>query len=866
MSDLQSKTRYDPSDVEPRIAEKWLASRLFHPQPEGTAAENYSIAIPLPNVTGVLHMGHALNDSVQDCLIRFARMQGKRAKWILGTDHAGIATQTQVERALRGEGTSREELGRQAFVERVWRWRDQYGGQIIEQLKRLGASLDYDDERFTLDEDYARAVLEVFVALYEKGYIYRDRYMVNWDPGTGSAISDLEVEAEEVKDTLYYIDYPLASGSGAVTVATVRPETMLADTAIAVHPDDERYRRLVDEKAVLPLVGRKLKIIADDYVKPEFGTGALKITPGHDPNDFEIGRRHGLAEFSVIGEDGRITDEAPERFVGLTVDEARQAVVDELRDQGAIARTEPYVHEVPVSQRSGQRIEPLISLQWFMAMDELARPAIEAVTSGQIRFWPKSYKRVYLNWMENIRPWCISRQLWWGHQIPVWYRGDEQYVGVDPPEGDGWERDPDVLDTWFSSGLFPFAALGWPRQTPELRAFYPTDVLVTGREIVFLWVARMIMLGLEFTGQIPFTDVYVHAIIHAPDGRRMSKSLGTGVDPLDLIEGGPRPPAFAAGGDFPAYGADAVRWGMLAMSSSQDVDFSEGRIAQGQQLTNKLWNASRLVLLGVGDEARAAVEPQTVEDRWILSRLERARLEVSAMIGRFDFSHAAHRLYDFVFSELCDWYLELVKPRLRAGESGLAATLLWVLTETLVLAHPIIPFVTEEIYSHMPGAKGFLAARQAGEPTAIDEQAEAVLERAIEAVQAVRGWRDQAQVRAGVRVPARLAASGYEETALHVAALAKLVLSEDGQGPVASVPVPGGAVEILPSADVDIDAAARKRAAERQRLEREIQRAESKLANQGFVAKAPAQVVQAERDKLARLRAELAALELGGSA
>ncbi len=864
MSDLESRTRYDPTEVEPRIAKRWLESGLFHPEPEGTAEENYSIAIPLPNVTGVLHMGHALNNSVQDCLIRFNRMRGRRTKWILGTDHAGIATQTQVERALKEEGTSREEIGREAFVERVWRWREQYGGQIIEQLKRLGASLDYEDERFTLDDEYARAVVDVFVALYDKGYIYRDRYMVNWDPGSRSAISDLEVEEHEVTDTLYYIDYPLTSGSGAITVATVRPETMLADTAIAVHPDDERYRRLVGEKAILPLVGRKLPIIADEYVKPEFGTGAVKITPGHDPNDFEIGRKHGLAQISVIGEDGRITAEAPERFVGMTVEEARQAVVDELREQGLIARTETYVHDVPFSQRSGERIEPLISLQWFMRMDELVKPAIDVVKSSQVRFWPESYKRVYLNWMENIRPWCISRQLWWGHQIPVWYRGDERYVGVSAPEGVGWERDPDVLDTWFSSALFPFAALGWPKDTPQLRAFYPTDALVTGREIVFLWVARMIMMGLEFTGQIPFTDVYVHAIIHAPDGRRMSKSLGTGVDPLDLIEGGPRPPAFDGGGNFPAYGADAVRWGMLAMSSSQDVSFSEERIAQGQQLTNKLWNASRLVLLGVGPDALADVQPRTVEDRWILSRLERARREVSDRIERYDFSHAALSLYDFVFGELCDWYLELVKPRLRAAEPELAATLLYLLTETLALAHPIIPFVTEEIYSHIPGAEGLLAARTEGAGATIDEAAEESLARVIEAVQALRAWRDSAGVKVGVRVPARLAASGYEETVEHLATLAKLSLSDDGPAPVDSIPVPGGAIEILPNEDVDPAAAERKRAAERSRLTQEIERAESKLSNERFVSKAPAHVVQAERDKLGRLRTELEALEGAG--
>jgi valyl-tRNA synthetase len=868
ISDLQAKTRYDPSEVEPRIADRWLDSGLFHPEPQGTPDENYSIAIPLPNVTGVLHMGHALNNSIQDCLIRYHRMRGKRAKWILGTDHAGIGTQIQVERALAREGISREQLGREAFVERVWRWRDEYGGQIIEQLKRLGASLDYDDERFTLDERYARAVQDVFVALYERGYIYRDRYMVNWDPGMGSAISDLEVEDREVQDTLYYVDYPLAAGSGAITVATVRPETMLADTAIAVHPDDERYRRLVGEKAILPLVGRKLKIIADDYVKPEFGTGALKITPGHDPNDFEIGRRHGLAEISVIGEDGRMIPPAPERFVGMTTLECREAVVAGLREQGLITRTEDYVHEVPYSQRSGERIEPLISLQWFMKMQELAQPAIEVVKSGQVRLWPESYTRVYLNWMENIRPWCISRQLWWGHQIPVWYRGEERHVGTTPPEGEGWERDPDVLDTWFSSGLFPFAALGWPQDTPALRAFYPTDALVTARDIIFLWVARMIMIGLEFTGQTPFEDVYVHSIIQAPDGRRMSKSLGTGIDPMALIEGGPRPPGFAEGtraaGDFPAYGADAVRWGLMAMSSAQDVKFSEDKVGQAQQLTNKLFNASRLILLGVGAGARPAVTPATVEDRWILSRLERAKNQIGERIERYDFSHAALALYDFVYGELCDWYLELVKPRLRAGEPEVAGTLLHVLTQTLALAHPIIPFVTEEIYGYVPGAEGLLAGGIPDHRAPTDAEAEASLARMIEAVQALRAWRDSAAVKAGATLSARLAADGYQQTSENLARLARLSLTSlgagDGRPAVASIPIPGGTVEILAGDGLNLEAAARRHAARRAQLEADIQHSERKLANEGFVSKAPPDVVAAERDKLARLRAELEAL------
>jgi valyl-tRNA synthetase len=859
-ADLESKTRYDPSEVEPRIAERWLASGLFHPEPEGTASENYSIAIPPPNVTGSLHMGHAYQDAVMDTLIRRHRMTGQRTKWILGTDHAGIATQTQVERLLESEGTSREELGREEFERRVWQWREEYGGQIIGQLKRFGASCDYEDERFTLDEDYAAAVMRVFVALYEKGYIYRDRYMVNWDPGSRSAISDLEVEDREATDTLYSVRYPLASGEGSITVATVRPETMLADVAVAVHPEDERYQSLVGQVAILPLVGRELPIIADDYVKPEFGTGALKITPGHDPNDFEIGRRHGLQQISVIGEDGRMTEAAPERFRGLTVSAAQRAVVEELRSEGLLAEEEAYTHTVPFSQRSGERIEPLVSLQWFMAMDELARPAIQVVREGRVRFHPASNTRVYMDWMENIRPWVISRQLWWGHRLPVWYRGDETYVGTTPPEGEGWERDPDVLDTWFSSALWPFVTLGWPEQTPQLRAFYPTDVLVTARDIIFLWVARMIMMGLEFTHDIPFSDVHIHAIIQAPDGRRMSKSLGTGIDPLDLINGGPRPPVFKEGGSFPAYGADALRWGLLAMASSQDVRFSEERIAQGLQLTNKLWNAARLILLGAGPAARPGVEPRAVEDRWILSRLERAKAEVRRRIDTYDFAHAALALYDFVYGELCDWYLELVKPRLRAGEPEVTATLLHVLTQTLALAHPIIPFVTEEIYSFVPEAEGLLAAGIASEAAPVDEHAEASLGRLIEAVQAMRAWRDLAEVKVGATLPARLSAEGYEETQAQLARLARLSFSPDGGDPAASVPIPGGVIEVLPTPELDLGAAERKRTARRAAVEDEIERAERKLANQGFVSKAPAEIVAAERGKLETLRQELEAL------
>ncbi|HEX2086379.1 MAG TPA: class I tRNA ligase family protein, partial [Solirubrobacteraceae bacterium] len=606
-----------------------------------------------------------------------------------------------------------------------------------------------------------------------------------------------------------------------------------------VHPDDDRYRHLIGTSVTLPLVGRELPVIADEYVRMDFGTGNLKITPGHDPNDFEIGQRHGLEAVTVIGEDGRMTEAATPRFAGMTALEAREAVVQALGDR--IVATEPYTHNVPYSHRSGERIEPLISLQWFMAMDELARPAIDVVERGEVRIHPESQRRRYVEWLENIRPWCVSRQLWWGHQIPVWYRGEETYCGLEPPEGEGWERDPDVLDTWFSSALWPFATLGWPDDTPELRAFYPTDVLSTARDILFLWVARMVMMGLRFGGAIPFEDVYVHSVIQAPDGRRMSKSLGTGIDPLDLIE---------------QYGADATRFGLLAMSSSQDVRFSEEKIDQGAKLAQKLFSAARLVLLNADPAADAP--PERVEDRWILSRLHRAQVDAAERVAAFDFSKLALGLYDFVFSELCDWYLEMVKPRLYDGDPAAHATLLRVLEETLALAHPVIPFVTEELWSRLPGERGLLAVARMPEPDASrhDPEAEDVLDRTIGTIRALRNWRESVDAKPGAVVNARLDADGIPaELVAHMARFAW------GEGEAAAtVPVPGGVVGVLPTDGLDLGAAERKRAAERERLESEIARAEGKLGNEGFVAKAPEAVVAAEREKLDRLRAELEAL------
>ncbi|MFI5028266.1 MAG: valine--tRNA ligase, partial [Solirubrobacterales bacterium] len=696
---LEDKTRYDPAEVEQRLFAEWIEGGYFHPVAEGTPAENFSVAIPPPNVTGALHMGHALNGAMQDALVRMNRMRGRNTLWTLGTDHAGIATQAVVEKMLREEGRSRRELGREAFVERVWAWREEYGSRIVEQYKRLGASCDYERERFTLDEGYVRAVYRVFKTLFDKGYIYRDNYMVNWDPGSHSAISDLEVENREVEDVLYSIDYPVEGSDRVLTVVTVRPETMLADTAVAVNPEDERYGDLVGRSCVLPLVGRSLPIIADEHVDPEFGTGALKITPGHDPNDFEIGRKHGLEEIGVIGPDGRMTAEAGERFAGMTAADAQKAVVAALREEGRLSAEEPYVHSVPFSHRSGERIEPLISLQWFCRMDELAKPAIAVVERDEVRIVPTQWKRVYLDWMREIRPWCISRQLWWGHRIPVWYCDacEETIVVEEEPEscaecGGELRQEEDVLDTWFSSAIWPFATLGWPDESPELCAFYPTSFLTTAREILFLWVARMIMTGIEFPGDVPFRDVYVHSVIQARDGRRMSKSLGTGIDPLEEIE---------------VHGADALRFGLLAMSSTQDVRYSDAKVQQGRDLANKLWNASRLILLNVAD-VDPKPRPLQVEDRWILSRLERTIASVTSKLEAYDFAHAAQEAYAFFWAELCDWYLEIVKPRLYDGEAEVSSVLLYILERVLALLHPLMPFVTEEIWSHHPARSGHL--------------------------------------------------------------------------------------------------------------------------------------------------------------
>ena len=694
---MEMEPLYRPQGVEERWQQTWEEEGLYRAD-VAAPGETYAIAVPPPNVTGALHMGHALNGSIQDALVRWHRMRGFNTLWQPGFDHAGIATQAVVEKELRRQGTSRQELGRQAFVERVWAWLHEYGGVIMGQFRSLGCSLDYSRQRFTMDDAYVEAVMAFFVHLHERGWLYRDNRIVNWCSDCRTSISDLEVEHLDVDDALTYARYPFVDGSGAITIATVRPATILADVAVAVHPDDERYRDAVGKEVVVPVVGRRVPVIADERVEPEFGTGALKITPGHDPTDFEIGRAHGLPELTVIGLDGRMTGEIPEKLLGLTEEEASEYVVEWLRQEGLLEKRESYRHSVGHCERSGTRIQPLVSLQWWCDMAEMAAAAIDVIESGRVTFHPPVHNRVALDWLKAIRPWNVSRQLWWGHQLPIWYCPDGHVTCTWPaPDscaecGSGeLRRDEDVLDTWFSAALWPFATLGWPERTPELERYYPGNVNSTAREIIFLWELRMVMTGLELMGEIPFEDVIIHSTILAPDGRRMSKSLGTGIDPLDLIA---------------EHGADATRYGLLKMSSGQDVRFSSQSIEEGRRLANKLWNVSRLILGAT--HAEAAFRPELPEERWITARLDGAQAQLSDALSRFEFSRLADVLYHVTFDDFCDWYAEAIKPALYAGDERVGGMALATLERLLKLLHPVMPHVTEEIWSHLPARESRL--------------------------------------------------------------------------------------------------------------------------------------------------------------
>jgi valyl-tRNA synthetase len=798
---------YKPQGVEERWQRAWEEEGLYNAEADDPR-EPFVVMHPPPNISGSLTLGHALQLSLEDALCRWHRMRGFNTLFQPGYDHAGTSTWAATGRELAKEGKTQKDLGREGYDAYVKRWLERYGGTIMSQFRRLGASLDYRRERFTMDPAYYRAVIRWFVHLYEKGWIYRDNRIVNWCPRDETALSDLEVEHEEIDDTLSFVRYPFTDGSGSITIATVRPATILADVAVAVHPNDERYREVVGKDVIVPFVERRVPVIADERVEREFGTGALKVTPGHDPADFEIGRDHGLPELTVIDLDGRMNAEAGE-LAGLTQEEAGERVLAWARERGQLERQEPYRHSVGTCERCGSRVEPLIMLQWWVAMEELAKPAIAAVEDGRVRFTPERFARVYLDWLRNVRPWCISRQIWWGQRIPVWYCPNGHITAAETaPDvcatcgSTELRQDEDVLDTWFSSALYPFATLGWPDDTPDLERFYPGDVLTTARDIIFLWVARMVFSGIELMHSEPFHDVLIHSTILNPEGRRMSRTLGTGIDPEDAIE---------------PYGADATRYGLLKMTSTQDARFSFGSIQEGRKLANKLWNVARLILSN-SEGARPDARPHETVERWILARIDATRAELDRDLATFDFTHAVDRLYHLTFDDFCDWYAEAIKPRLYDGDDDARATAVAALERLLKLLHPVMPHVTEEIWSSLPDRETRLIVAPWPEPDIAYADAADSLQGVQEAAEIFR--------RSGVRVPLEG----------ELGRIFEAVVKPDRQ-----------------KADGNA-------AAEIDRLRKEIERAEGMLANERFVQNAPAHVVDAEREKLARYRRELDAL------
>jgi valyl-tRNA synthetase len=798
-------TLYDPRGVEERWQQTWENEGLYNAEADDPRP-SFAIAHPPPNVTGDLHLGHALQLSLADTIVRTRRMQGYNVLFQPGYDHAGISTQNAVEKHLAAQGKSREDLGREAFVALVWDWLHEYGGKIMFQFRRIGASLDYRRERFTMDDAYVRAVMRFFVHLWNKGWIYRANRIVNWCPFHLTSLSDLELAHVEVDDALTYVRYPFADGGGHITIATARPATILADVAVAVHPDDGRYRDAIGKEVVVPFVERRVPVIADERVEIDFGTGALKVTPGHDAKDYEIGRDHGLPELTVLAADGRMNEHAG-ALAGLTQEEAEQRILDWLRQHDQLETRESYRHTVALCDRCKSRIEPRISPQWWCRMDELKQPALEALLSGRVEFHPDSQHRFAIASLEDAPDWNISRQIWWGHQLPVWECPDGHFT-VAETEPDACAecgsreltRSEDVLDTWFSSALWPFATLGWPEDTPDLRTFYPGDLNTTARDIIRLWENRMIFSGLELMGDIPFSDVVIHSLVHAPSGGRMSKSLGTGMNPMANID---------------EHGADATRYGLMKMASSQDVDFSEGAIREGRKLANKLWNASRLILQT--GPAEVEERPNALEERWILARLSQSQRAIEQNLAEFDFSHLVQELYHLTFDDFCDWYLEAIKPRLHNGDADAIATAAAALERLLKLLHPVMPHVTEEIWTNLPERRSRLIV--APWPEAGDESEAGTLRDVQEAAERFR--------RSGVLTPL----SGDEER-IFAAVVRPERVKTDGEGAAAEI----------------------------ERLRKEVERAEKMLANERFVANAPADVVEAEREKLARYRRELDAL------
>ncbi len=863
---------YDPKQYEQPLYDWWESQRYFKPEYADNLGEPFVISMPPPNVTGALHLGHAITTSVEDFMIRYHRMKGEAALWVPGTDHAGIATQLQVELALRREGTSRQELGRDKFLERVWEWKAKYGGMITKQMRRLGASCDWERERFTMDEGLSRAVREAFVRLYEKGLIYRGEYLINWSPGLQTAVSDLEVEYTEEDGKLYFFKYMLADGTDFIPVATTRPETVLGDTAVAVHPEDERYSRFIGQMCVVPILGRQIPVIADPYVDRAFGTGAVKITPGHDPHDFEIGRQHHLPTINIMNKDATLNENGG-AYQGLDRFVARQKLWVDMEAMGLTIEAKPYKMQVPRSQRGGEIVEPLVSTQWFVKTQPLAEVSLKAVADGQIKIVPERFTKIYNNWLENIRDWCISRQLWWGHRIPVWHCRDCQGMTctrADPTQcaqcgSQAIERDPDVLDTWFSSGLWPFSTLGWPDDTPDLRRYYPTSVMETGYDILFFWVTRMVMAGLEFTDDVPFRTVYLHGLIRDEHGKKMSKSSGNVIDPLVVMD---------------EYGTDALRFTLLTGSTpGSDMNLSMERIASNRNFCNKIWNATRFVIsnLGVSFRSRDStwdLAELTVPDRWILSRLNQITAETTRLIEDYNFGEAGRQLYDFFWSEFADWYIEVAKIRLQSEDAFVQSTtrqvLVYVLERTLRLLHPYIPFITEVAWQHLPHeGESLMVARWPRSYDRLDQQANEQMAIMIDLVRTIRNSRAEYRVEPAKWISAYIVA-GDQTTMLvkHREVISKLARLEDSslhiapqldQKPAQAIGlVISNGIEIyLPLADmIDLTAERERLTKELARLSQWMTATQGKLNNGNFVNKAPAAVVQQERDKLADLEVQ----------
>jgi valyl-tRNA synthetase len=906
---------YNPQAIEQRWYQTWENNHYFAPSGKG---ESYCIMIPPPNVTGSLHMGHAFQDTIMDALTRYHRMKGDNTLWQPGTDHAGIATQMVVERLLQAEGQTRHDLGREKFVEKVWDWKEHSGGTITRQLRRMGASPDWSRERFTMDEGLSDAVKEVFVKLHEEGLIYRGKRLVNWDPVLHTAVSDLEVISEEENGHLWHMRYPLTDGSGQLVVATTRPETMLGDSAVAVHPDDERYQHMIGKTITLPLVGREIPIIADDYVDMEFGTGCVKITPAHDFNDYEMGKRHDLPMINILTIDACINDEAPEKYRGLDRYEARKQIVADLDAQGLLEKIDDHKLMVPRGDRSGSVVEPFLTDQWFVKIEPLAQPAIEAVETGKIKFVPDNWKNTYYEWMRNIQDWCISRQIWWGHRIPAWYDDDGNvYVGRSEDEvrekhhlGDiTLRQDEDVLDTWFSSALWPFSTLGWPQQTEALKTFYPTSVLVTGFDIIFFWVARMIMMGLKFMDDVPFHEIYIHGLVRDSHGQKMSKSKGNVLDPIDLIDGieleelvkkrtsGMMQPHLAekiakqTRKDFaegiPAFGTDALRFTFAALASTgRDINFDLHRIEGYRNFCNKLWNAARYVLMNTEEQDCGQSGGEialNAADKWIISLLQQTEASIEKAIKEYRFDRVAQSLYEFTWNEYCDWYLELSKSVLfndaasEAAKRGTRRTLVRVLETILRMAHPIMPYISEEIWQRvapLAGKQGetiMLQAYPQADQSKIDESAIQEIEWVKNFIVGVRQIRSGMDIKPGKPLAVLLQNGSANDRTLsqshqhYLESLARIEsiswLESDADAPESATALVGEMKILIPMAGlIDKDAEAARLDKEIEKLQKDMQRVEGKLSNQNFVGKAPEAVVQKERDKLADMQQTLQGL------